>query len=143
MVGKLRALAALCCKGRPVLAMLCCACSSALWVRDATWLKQALSLTPDYLKAQANTLDYKDWQVRGEQQMLPHVFVHIVAYVYACLCAVRGCATRPYACVKQHRAHVVHVNHPAVSAVLCCAAGAAGPQIPGPQAVVCTADVRC
>ncbi len=32
-------------------------------MRDATWVKGALSLTPEYLRAQGNTYDYKDWQV--------------------------------------------------------------------------------
>lgn len=33
----------------------CC----ALWVRDAEPLKAALSLTPEFLRARGNTLDYK------------------------------------------------------------------------------------
>lgn len=37
----------------------CC----ALWVRDAEPLKAALSLTPEFLRARGNTLDYKDWQL--------------------------------------------------------------------------------
>ena len=32
---------------------------SALWVRDAEPLKAALSLTPEYLRAKGNMLDYK------------------------------------------------------------------------------------
>ncbi|KAK9814151.1 hypothetical protein WJX72_001299 [[Myrmecia] bisecta] len=36
---------------------------SALWVQDSWALKLALSLTPEYLRAKANALDYKDWQV--------------------------------------------------------------------------------
>ena len=32
---------------------------SALWVRDAEPLKAALSLTPEFLRAKGNTLDYK------------------------------------------------------------------------------------
>ena len=33
----------------------CC----GLWVRDAEPLKAALSLTPEFLRARGNTLDYK------------------------------------------------------------------------------------
>ncbi|KAK9829064.1 hypothetical protein WJX72_003711 [[Myrmecia] bisecta] len=36
---------------------------SALWVQDAEPLKMALSLTPVFLHAKGNTLDFKDWQV--------------------------------------------------------------------------------
>ena len=32
---------------------------SCLWVRDAEPLKEALSLTPYYLRAKGNALDYK------------------------------------------------------------------------------------
>ena len=32
---------------------------SALWVRDSEPLKAALSLTPEFLRAKGNTLDYK------------------------------------------------------------------------------------
>ena len=32
---------------------------SALWVRDAEPLKAALSLTPEFLRAKGNMLDYK------------------------------------------------------------------------------------
>lgn len=32
---------------------------STMWVQDSTHLKQALSLTPEYLRAKANALDYK------------------------------------------------------------------------------------
>lgn len=34
---------------------------SALWVKDATYLKEALSLTPPYLRAKGNQFDYKVW----------------------------------------------------------------------------------
>ena len=37
----------------------CC----AFWTADAGALKDALSLTPVYLRSRANELDYKDWQV--------------------------------------------------------------------------------
>eukprot|EP00208_Stichococcus_sp_RCC1054_P005457 CAMPEP_0206146194 /NCGR_PEP_ID=MMETSP1473-20131121/29683_1 /ASSEMBLY_ACC=CAM_ASM_001109 /TAXON_ID=1461547 /ORGANISM="Stichococcus sp, Strain RCC1054" /LENGTH=524 /DNA_ID=CAMNT_0053542663 /DNA_START=1063 /DNA_END=2637 /DNA_ORIENTATION=+ len=37
----------------------CC----ALWVQDAEPLKKALSLTPEFLRAKGNALDYKDWQL--------------------------------------------------------------------------------
>ncbi|KXZ45278.1 hypothetical protein GPECTOR_56g374 [Gonium pectorale] len=37
----------------------CC----ALWVADAGPLKEALSLTPVFLQATGNALDYKDWQI--------------------------------------------------------------------------------
>lgn len=37
----------------------CC----ALWVKDSGPLKEALSLTPAYLRAKGNALDYKDWQL--------------------------------------------------------------------------------
>lgn len=37
----------------------CC----AMWVADSAALKEALSLTPVYLRTRANGLDYKDWQV--------------------------------------------------------------------------------
>ncbi|KAK9805451.1 hypothetical protein WJX73_008705 [Symbiochloris irregularis] len=37
-----------------------CCC---LWVADAEPLKAALSLTPVFLRAKGNALDYKDWQV--------------------------------------------------------------------------------
>lgn len=30
-----------------------------MWVKDATWIKEALSLTPEYLRAAGNTYDYK------------------------------------------------------------------------------------
>ncbi|KAL3137675.1 hypothetical protein ABBQ38_004950 [Trebouxia sp. C0009 RCD-2024] len=36
---------------------------AALWVADSGPLKAALSLTPAYLQAKGNALDYKDWQV--------------------------------------------------------------------------------
>lgn len=32
-----------------------------MWVHDVSWVKAAMSLTPEYLRAQANDLDYKDW----------------------------------------------------------------------------------
>lgn len=34
-----------------------------LWVRDATHLRAALSLTPSFLRGTANDLDFRDWQV--------------------------------------------------------------------------------
>jgi hypothetical protein len=37
----------------------CCAC----WFDDSTYLKEALSLTPTYLRGTGNMLDYKDWQI--------------------------------------------------------------------------------
>ncbi|GIM15937.1 hypothetical protein Vretimale_18591 [Volvox reticuliferus] len=37
----------------------CC----ALWVADSGPLKEALSLTPVFLRATGNALDYKDWQI--------------------------------------------------------------------------------
>ncbi|MEW5296779.1 MAG: hypothetical protein WDW38_007580 [Sanguina aurantia] len=37
----------------------CCAC----WFADAGPLKEALSLTPVYLRGLGNALDYKDWQI--------------------------------------------------------------------------------
>lgn len=37
----------------------CCAC----WFDDSTYLKEALSLTPTYLRGTGNMFDYKDWQI--------------------------------------------------------------------------------
>jgi hypothetical protein len=37
----------------------CCAC----WFDDSTFLKEALSLTPTYLRGTGNMFDYKDWQI--------------------------------------------------------------------------------
>ncbi|PNW88416.1 hypothetical protein CHLRE_01g028423v5 [Chlamydomonas reinhardtii] len=37
-----------------------CCC---LWVADSAPLKEALSLTPVFLRAAGNSLDYKDWQI--------------------------------------------------------------------------------
>lgn len=37
----------------------CCAC----WFEDSTHLKEALSLTPTYLRGTGNMFDYKDWQI--------------------------------------------------------------------------------
>lgn len=36
---------------------------AALWVTDSAPLKTALSLTPSFLQAKGNALDYKDWQI--------------------------------------------------------------------------------
>lgn len=36
---------------------------STQWFRDDKWVRQALSLTPEYLRHHANDLDYKDLQV--------------------------------------------------------------------------------
>jgi hypothetical protein len=36
-----------------------CAC----WFDDSTFLKEALSLTPTYLRGTGNMFDYKDWQI--------------------------------------------------------------------------------
>ena len=44
----------------------CC----AMWVRDSGWVREALSLTPEYLRAVGNELDYKDWQVGGRAGLL-------------------------------------------------------------------------
>lgn len=37
----------------------CCAC----YFDDSTYLKEALSLTPTYLRGTGNMFDYKDWQI--------------------------------------------------------------------------------
>lgn len=44
------------CCGRWLLVNFDCSC---LWVRDAEPLKEALSLTPHFLRAKGNALDYK------------------------------------------------------------------------------------
>ena len=44
------------CGGRWLLVNFDCSC---LWVRDAEPLKEALSLTPPFLRAKGNALDYK------------------------------------------------------------------------------------
>jgi Pyridoxal-dependent decarboxylase conserved domain len=50
----------------------CC----GLWVRDAEPLKAALSLTPEFLRARGNTLDYK---VRWLQWTLHSASLHGLA----------------------------------------------------------------
>jgi len=36
---------------------------AAMWFEDTTYLKEALSLTPVFLRGAGNVLDYKDWQI--------------------------------------------------------------------------------
>uniref|UniRef100_A0A383V780 Tyrosine decarboxylase n=1 Tax=Tetradesmus obliquus TaxID=3088 RepID=A0A383V780_TETOB len=36
---------------------------AAMWLADTTWLKEALSMTPIYLRFTGNVHDYKDWQI--------------------------------------------------------------------------------
>lgn len=36
---------------------------AAMWLEDTTYLKEALSLTPVFLRGAGNVLDYKDWQI--------------------------------------------------------------------------------
>jgi len=51
---------------------------SALWVRDAEPLKAALSLTPEYLRAKGNMLDYKVLHAA------PEVTLHSSIRSFAC-----------------------------------------------------------
>ena len=56
---------------------------SALWVRNAEPLKAALSLTPEFLRAKGNTLDYKVWRPSS-----PHAVASLsVSY----LCCIAEC----------------------------------------------------
>lgn len=59
---------------------------AAMWFDDTKYLKEALSLTPVYLRATGNIFDYKDWY--ADMPVWAHCFVlgiRCVHYIAACI----------------------------------------------------------
>ena len=70
---------------------------AVMWVADRRPVLDALSLTPEYLRNDFNTLDYKDWQLPlGEEVQGAEAVVHAAqlrheraAEAHPCRCGVR------------------------------------------------------
>ena len=55
---------------------------SAMWFQDSYWIRRALSLTPEYLKAAGNEYDLRDLQVGCLMFIMHrHVFIMFISSV--------------------------------------------------------------